>query len=84
MILLSVMKPPLKSLHPAQSLSKAKLETLRKSSSDELVESLRPGQPGSLKVKADGTLMDGHHRVEVLRERGYDVDELEREVVGDE
>lgn len=78
------MKPRLRSLHPQHSLSKAKLEKLRKSSTEELVDSLRPGQSGSLKVKADGTVMDGHHRVTVLRERGYDVDQLDREVVGEE
>jgi len=40
-----------------------------------------PGQPGSLKVRSDGTILDGHHRVEVLRERGIDVDQLPREVL---
>jgi len=47
----------------------------------ELIDSLRPGQPGALKVRPDGTIVDGHHRVKVLRDRGLDVDSLPREVV---
>jgi hypothetical protein len=46
-----------------------------------LIDSLRPGQPGSLKARPDGTIVDGHHRVRVLRDRGVDVDALPREVV---
>lgn len=48
---------------------------------DEYSASLAPGQPGSLKVRDDGTILDGHHRVEVLRQRGLDVDQLPREVL---
>lgn len=44
----------------------------------ELIRSLCPGEPGALKVKPDGTIMDGHHRVYVLRERGLDIDALPR------
>jgi hypothetical protein len=33
-----------------------------------------------LKVRPDGTILDGHHRVHVLRGRGEDVDALPREV----
>lgn len=72
-------KVPLKSLHSEGSLSQPKLTTFRKRSTEELIASLRPGEPGSLKVKPDGTIMDGHHRVYVLRERGVDVDALPKE-----
>jgi hypothetical protein len=72
---------PLKSLHPASSLSQPKLATLSRLSIEELVRSLRPGEPGALKVKSDGTIMDGHHRVYLLRERGVDVDGLPRELL---
>jgi hypothetical protein len=51
---------------------------------DRLVESLRPGQPGALKAKADGTVLEGHHRLAVLRERGVDIDMLPREQVPQE
>jgi hypothetical protein len=70
---------PLRSLHAELSLSQPKLASFRKLSTEDLVHSLRPGGSGSLKVKPDGTIMDGHHRVYVLRERGVDVDRLPRE-----
>lgn len=70
---------PLKALHSEHSLSQPKLADYRKVSTEDLVASLLPGNPGALKVKPDGTIMDGHHRVYVLRERGVDVDALPRE-----
>lgn len=48
---------------------------------DRFIESLRPGQPGALKARADGTVLEGHHRLAVLRERGVDIDTLPREPV---
>jgi len=62
-------------------LSLPKLDQFRKVETTEIIASLSPGEPGSLKVRPDGTIMDGHHRVEVLRELGVDVDALPREVV---
>lgn len=73
------LKAPLKSLHSEGSLSQPKLATFRKLSTEELTDSLCPGELGALKVKPDGTIMDGHHRVHVLRERGVDVEGLPRE-----
>jgi hypothetical protein len=72
---------PLKSLHSASSLSQSKLDQYSKVGSPELIESLKPGQPGALKVRSDGTIVDGHHRIKVLRDRGLDVDSLPREIV---
>jgi hypothetical protein len=66
-------------LHPYASLSQAKLSTLRRSSTDRLIASLEPGKPNALKVRQDGTVMDGNHRIAVLAERGIDVDSLPRE-----
>jgi hypothetical protein len=71
---------PLCPLHPDSSLSPAKLEQYARASTSELIESLRPGQPGSLKARDDGTMVDGHHRVKILRDRGVNVDLLPREV----
>jgi hypothetical protein len=68
-------------LHPDSSLSPAKLESFRKLPTDVLIDSLKPGQTGSLKTRPDGTMLDGHHRIKVLRERGVDVDSLEREII---
>ncbi|HEY7311222.1 MAG TPA: hypothetical protein VH643_17810 [Gemmataceae bacterium] len=72
---------PLVPLHPDSSLSPAKLEQYAKASTEVLVDSLRPGQAGSLKVRPDGTMVDGHHRIKLLRDRGVDVDSLPREIV---
>jgi hypothetical protein len=73
-------QPPLKSLHPVSSFSTAKLEAYRKIGTLGLIDSLKPGEPGSLKVQQDGTIMDGHHRIHILRERGIDVDALPRDI----
>jgi ParB-like chromosome segregation protein Spo0J len=75
-----VSQPPLKFLHPDSSLSEAKLAQYDKLSTQELIDSLKPGQPGSLKVRPDGVVIDGHHRIKILRDRGADVDSLPREV----
>jgi hypothetical protein len=74
-----VEKGPLKPLHAEGSLSQPKLAAFRKLSREDLIGSLRPGEPGALKVKPDGTIMDGHHRIYVLRELDVDVDALPRE-----
>jgi hypothetical protein len=36
---------------------------------------------GALKTRTDGTMLDGHHRIAVLRARGFAVDALPREVI---
>ncbi|MGH7449843.1 MAG: hypothetical protein ACRENG_00705 [bacterium] len=46
-----------------------------------MIDSLKPGQPGSLKARPDGTMIDGHHRIKILQERGIDIDALPREVI---
>jgi hypothetical protein len=74
-------QPPLKPLHADGSLIRSKLDAYRKLSDWELIDSLKPGQPGSLKVRPDGTIVDGHHRIKVLRDRGVDVDALPREII---
>jgi ParB-like chromosome segregation protein Spo0J len=71
--------PPLKSLHPDSSFSRAKLDELSRVSTEQLIDSLKPGQPGSLKVRPDGTIVDGHHRIKILRDRGVHVDALPRD-----
>jgi len=73
--------PPLKPLHADHSLIKAKLDEYSKRSNQELIDSLKPGQTGSLKTRPDGTIVDGNHRIKILRDRGVDVNALPREVV---
>jgi hypothetical protein len=72
---------PLKPVHADRSLIPSKLEKYGRLCDQEMVASLRPGQPGTSKVRPDGTVVDGHHRIKILRDRGIDVDALPREVI---
>jgi hypothetical protein len=76
--------PPLKPLHPESSLLAVKLAAFERMSTAELARSLLPGTRDSLKTRPDGTIIDGQHRVCVLRRRGMDVDDLPRDVIGRE
>jgi hypothetical protein len=73
--------PALKWLHPDSSLSQVKLTHFSKLSTDDLLDSLSLGRPGSLKTRSDGTVIDGHHRLAVLRDCGVDIETLSREVI---
>jgi hypothetical protein len=73
--------PNLKYLHAESTLNRVKLELFRGLSTDQLKGSLEPGRPGSLKVRPDGTVLDGHHRISVLVERGEDIHQLPREIM---
>lgn len=72
--------PPLKPLHPEASLSPAKLAGMERLSTEMLKRSLEPGQKDCLKARPDGTILDGHHRIHILRNRGVNVDALPREI----
>jgi len=73
--------PPLKSLHAESFLSQAKLAVMEKAATEALIASLVPGHRDCLKTRPDGTILDGHHRIRVLRNRGIEVDTLPREIV---
>jgi hypothetical protein len=73
--------PQLKPLHPSSSLSPVKLERMEQESTEALLQSLLPGQEHSLQARPDGTLLEGHHRLHILRQRGVDVDALPREII---
>lgn len=73
--------PPLNPLHPDSSLNAAKLAKFDLVSTDVLLASLALEQNGCLKTRPDGTILDGHHRIYILRNRGIDVDKLPRDVV---
>jgi hypothetical protein len=73
--------PRLKFLHSEGTLNKTKLDFFRHIATDELRSSLAPGEQGSLKVRPDGTVLDGHHRLSVLLERGEDIHQLSREIM---
>jgi len=46
-----------------------------------LMLTLTPGHKDCLKARSDGTVLDGHHRICILRERGIDTDALPREII---
>lgn len=77
-------EPLLRFLHSKAVLNEVKLARFRTVATADLIESLRPGQSGALKTRPDGTVLEGHHRLVVLRERGIDVDALPREVLRQE
>jgi hypothetical protein len=73
--------PKLRFLHSKSAMIATKLSAFRRLSTEELVASLNMGQAGSLKARQDGTVLDGHHRLCVLLERGVDIDALPREIM---
>lgn len=73
--------PPLKPLHLDSSLNAAKLAQMERLSTETLRVSLLPGLEGCLKTRPNGTILDGHHRIHILRQRGVDVDHLPRDIV---
>ena len=73
--------PPLKALHSEEYLVKLKLTAFAGWTTEALVESLCPPRPNCLKARTDGNIIDGHHRIHVLRTRGVNVDSLPREIV---
>jgi hypothetical protein len=76
---------PLRRIHADQTLlsggARFSLEYWRQKSTDEIIESLRPGKIEALKVKTDGRILNGNIRIKVLEERGFDLNNLEREIV---
>jgi len=62
-------------------MSPVKLAAFRRLSTDAIISSLHPGQPGSLKARPDGAVLDGHHRLSILLERGEDIHQLTREIM---
>ena len=73
--------PQLRFLHHSDTLLALKLQQLSRVSTEELEQSLPPGMPGSLKVRSDGTVLDGHHRLHVLSLRGVNIHVLPREIM---
>jgi hypothetical protein len=77
-------RPNLTFLHSEKALNSVKLDVFRRLPTADLKASLVPGQKGSLKARADGTVLDGHHRLTVLVERGENIDRLPREIIDKE
>lgn len=80
-LLASMSNPPLRFLHAENALSQVKLQQFRGRTTSDLIDSLKPGTAGALKTRIDGTVLEGHHRLAVLNERGVDINALPREVI---
>ena len=79
-------KPPLRRIHgdalyEQDSDARRSLDYHRTRTTEEIVESLRPGADESLKVKPDGRIFQGNTRIKVLEERGYPVNDLPRDPI---
>lgn len=79
--------PPIRLIHSEriyeQGRAKLSLEYWRTQKTDAIVRSLVPGLEQAMRVKSDGRIFNGNTRVKVLRERGFDVDTLPREILED-
>jgi len=50
-------------------------------STQEIIESLKPGAESPLTVRPNGTILDGNTRIKILEERGIDINKLERVII---
>ncbi len=78
-------KPALQRIHPmatyeADPEAAASLQYWRTQPTDKILESLKPGNPESLRTWLDGRMMNGNTRTLVLEERGFPINSLPREV----
>jgi RHS repeat-associated protein len=68
--------PAIRRLHGDSSLKPTTLEHYRKQSTEQIVKDLKTPGADQLKLRPDGTVLDGNHRIKVLEERGYDTSTL--------
>jgi hypothetical protein len=77
--------PRLRRIHSDEILEKGaarfSLEFWRRKNTKDIIESLAARKIASLKVKTDGRIFDGNVRCKVLEERGFDINQLERETI---
>jgi hypothetical protein len=78
-------KPTLQRIHPLSTYQKdreaaASLQFWRTQPTDKILESLKPGNPESLRTWLDGRMMNGNTRTLVLEERNFPINSLPREV----
>jgi hypothetical protein len=57
------------------------LEYHRRTTTEQIVASLLPGEKQALRATAAGLIKNGNTRIKVLSERGFDVNVLPREIV---
>ncbi len=79
--------PTLKSIHSKETLTsgsnKYSYDHWSKQSTDDIVRSLKPGEHEALRIKPDGRIWNGNTRTTILRDRGFDINSLPREVLHD-
>ena len=77
--------PKLCRIHSDEDLEKGaarfSLEFWRKRNTKDIIESLKVGKTESLKVKTDGHILNGNVRCKILEERGFNINQLERETI---
>jgi hypothetical protein len=73
--------PDLQFLHREETLSRVKLTALERLTTEHILDTLLPGKRDCLKVRPDGMVLDGHHRICVLGRRGVEVNALPREII---
>ena len=70
---------PLKVIHLVPPLQgSASYQEWNKKSTEEIIKSLAPGAENPLTVYPDGAIAQGNTRITILKERGVDVDKLDR------
>jgi hypothetical protein len=78
-------QPKLRRIHPDSTYERGSarysLESIRRMSTGEIVDSLAPRAAEPLTVKLDGRIFDGNTRIKVLQERGYDINILPRVIL---
>jgi RHS repeat-associated protein len=71
--------PPLRIIHLEPSLqTSASYQDWNKKSTQDIIDSLKPGAKEPLTVYPDGGIAQGNTRITILKERGIDVDGLPR------
>ena len=72
--------PSLQLIHSEETLTgpTSNFDYLNSQSTEDLINSLKPGSDSPLLVKPDGTVMDGNTRISILQSRGIDVNSLPR------
>jgi RHS repeat-associated protein len=73
----------LKLIHSEETIksgsNRSSYDYWKSKSTDEIVKSLRPGENEALRAKADGAVMNGNTRLQVLGDRQFDINKLPRE-----
>jgi hypothetical protein len=67
---------PLRRLHADRVLKQRTVEYFRAQHTDDILRSLLAQGPERLKIRSDGLVLQGNHRIKVLEERDYDTAQL--------